>query len=136
MGRRLILDTNVLIAIERSDPEVLRELSPSDELAIAAVVRAELFTGIELAESSSLRESRMATVLAALSNVTILDYTEATANHHAKLLAHTKQTGRPRGNHDLIIAAHAAETKREVFSRDLKARFGELPGVVLAESAI
>ena len=136
MGRRLILDTNILIAIERSDPIILRQLSPTDELAIAAVVRAELLTGVELAESSELRESRMATVFAALSDVTILDYTEVTADHHAKLLAHTRKTGRPRGNHDLIIAAHAAETKREVFSRDQKARFGDLPGVNLSESSI
>ena len=31
--------------------------------------------------------------------------------------------------HDLIIAAHAAETGRTILSRDAKTRFGELPGV-------
>ena len=35
----------------------------------------------------------------------------------------------PRWAHDLIIAAHAAETGRMILSRDAKARFGELPGV-------
>ena len=35
----------------------------------------------------------------------------------------------PRGAHDLIIAAHAAETGRTILSRDAKARFGDLAGV-------
>jgi len=35
----------------------------------------------------------------------------------------------PRGAHDLIIAAHAAESGRLVLTRDDKARFGDLPGV-------
>jgi predicted nucleic acid-binding protein len=45
------------------------------------------------------------------------------------LLAHVRKSGTPRGAHDLIIAAHAAETGRTVASRDVKARFNDLPGV-------
>nr|WP_235433731.1 MULTISPECIES: hypothetical protein [Protofrankia] len=36
--------------------------------------------------------------------------------------------------HDLIIAAHAAETGRIVLSRDVKARFTDLPGVLAVEA--
>ena len=35
--------------------------------------------------------------------------------------------------YDLVIAAHAAQTGRTVVSRDAKARFGELPGVLALE---
>ena len=59
----------------------------------------------------------------------MLDYTEATAACHARLIAHARRTGAPRGAHDLIIAAHAAETDRMVLTLDAKARFADLPGV-------
>ena len=59
----------------------------------------------------------------------VLDYTQATAAHHGRLLAHVGRSGSPRGAHDLIIAAHAAQTGRTILSRDAKARFGALPGV-------
>lgn len=60
--------------------------------------------------------------------INVLDYTPATAAHHARLLAHVRTSGSPRGAHDLIIAAHAAETGL-LLTRDAKARFGDLPGV-------
>ncbi len=46
-----------------------------------------------------------------------------------RLLAHVRKSGTPRGAHDLIIAAHAAETGRTIVSKDAKARFSDLPGV-------
>ena len=48
---------------------------------------------------------------------------------HHPVLAHVRRSGSPRGAHDLIIAAHAAETGWMILSRDAKARFGDLPGV-------
>jgi predicted nucleic acid-binding protein len=35
---------------------------------------------------------------------------------------------------DLIIAAHAAETGRAVVTRDVKARFDNLPGVTVIDA--
>jgi hypothetical protein len=64
----------------------------------------------------------------------VLDYTPVAAAHHARLLAHVRRSGRPRGAHDLIIAAHAAETGRLVLTRDAKARFSDLPGILLGEA--
>jgi predicted nucleic acid-binding protein len=61
--------------------------------------------------------------------IDVLDYTAITAAQHGQLLAHVRKSGMPRGAHDLIIAAHAAETGRTVVSRDAKARFSDLPGV-------
>jgi tRNA(fMet)-specific endonuclease VapC len=52
------------------------------------------------------------------------------ARSHAVLLAHTRRTGRPRGTHDLIIAATAAARRREVVSDDVSG-FEDLPGVAL-----
>lgn len=130
MGRRLILDTNVLIEYERG---TLDELAfDADELAIAAITLAEYRTGIELADSAERARQRARALAAIVASVQVLDYTQSTAAHHARLIAHTRRTGRRRGAHDLIVAAHAVETGRVLISRDAAARFGDLPGVLMA----
>jgi tRNA(fMet)-specific endonuclease VapC len=123
VGRRLIFDTNTLIAYERGTMD--RSSLDEDELAIASVSVAEYRVGIEMADTAE----RARALVAITSAVDVLDYTQATAAHHGRLLAHVRRSGSPRGAHDLIIAAHAAQTGRTILSRDAKARFGELPGV-------
>jgi predicted nucleic acid-binding protein len=127
VGRRLILDTNILIAYERGTMD--RSSLDDDELAIASVSVAEYRVGIEMADTADRAAERARALVAITSAVDVLDYTQATAAHHGRLLAHVRRSGSPRGAHDLIIAAHAAQTGRTVLSRDAKARFGALPGV-------
>ncbi|MBO0901156.1 type II toxin-antitoxin system VapC family toxin [Cellulomonas sp. zg-ZUI222] len=127
MARRLILDTSTLIAYERGTVD--RASLDDDDLAIAAVTVAAFRTGIELADTAARAADRARVLAAITSAVTVLDYTERTAVEHARLIAHVRRTGEPRGAHDLIIAAHAAEDGRAVASYDLRARFGDLPGV-------
>lgn len=127
MGRRLILDTNVLIAYERGTID--RTLLRSDELSIAAITLAEYRVGIEMADTVERAATRSRWLDVVLAELEVLDYTRKTADHHARLLAHVRRTGQPRGAHDLVIAAHAAESGRTVLSRDAKARFEGLPGV-------
>lgn len=128
MGRRLIVDTNVLVAIERGRDAGLG-LRDDDEIVIAAITQAELRVGVLLAVDAEVGATRQEAVATMLDALDVLDYTPRTADHHAELLAHTRRTGTPRGAHDLIIAAHAAETGRGILSRDTTARFGDLPGV-------
>jgi len=132
MGRRLILDTNVLIAYERGTID--QSALDNDELAVAAITIAEYRVGIELADTIERAASRVRALAAIESTVDVLPYTNATAVHHARLIAHVRRTGNPRGAHDLIIAAHAAETGRVVLTRDLKAGFAELPGIVAIDT--
>ncbi len=132
MGRRLILDTVILIAYERGTMD--RSSLDDDELAVASVTVAEYRVGIEMADTADRAAERARALAAIMSAVDVLDYTQATAAHHARLLAHVRRTGTPRGAHDLIIAAHAAETGRTIVSRDAKARFGDLPGVTAIDA--
>lgn len=127
MGRRLILDTNVLIAYERGTID--RAALDDDELAIASVSVAEYRVGIELADTPERAAERARALTTITSVIDVLDYTATTAAHHGRLLADVRRSGTPRGAHDLIIAAHAAETGRTVVSRDVKARFNNLPGI-------
>jgi tRNA(fMet)-specific endonuclease VapC len=127
VGRRLILDTNVLIAYERGTID--RAALDEDELAVAAVSIAEYRVGIELADIPERAADRARALVAITSAVDVLDYTEATAASHARLIAYVRRAGKPRGAHDLIIAAHALQSDRIVLTFDAKARFGGLPGV-------
>lgn len=131
MGRRLILGTNVLIAYERGTLD--RATLDDDELAIGAVSVAEYRVGIELADSAERAADRARALAAITSVIDVLDYTETTAVQHARLIAHVRRTGTPRGAHDLVIAAHAAQTNRTILSYDAKARFADLPGVLAEE---
>lgn len=128
MGRRVILDTNVLIDYERGtiDPAAFDD----DEVAIASITVAEYRTGIELADTAERAAARSRALAAIVGAVEVLEYTEATAAVHARLIAHVRRSGARRGAHDLIIAAHAAQTERVLLSRDAVARFADLPGVI------
>jgi tRNA(fMet)-specific endonuclease VapC len=86
--------------------------------------------GVQMAEGRR-RKRRERFVAAVLDAVTIEVYDLNVADAHAALLAHVRQTGKPRGAHDLIIAATARAQARDVLSLD-RAGFGELPGVSLA----
>jgi tRNA(fMet)-specific endonuclease VapC len=127
VGRRLILDTKILIAYERGTMD--RSSLDDDELAIASVSVAEYRVGIEMSDTADRAAERAMALVAITSAVDVLDYTQGTAAHHGRLLAHVRRSGSPRGAHDLIIAAHAAQTGRTILSRDAKTRIGELPGV-------
>jgi tRNA(fMet)-specific endonuclease VapC len=132
VGRRLILDTNVLIGYERG--LVDRAALDDDELAIAAITVAEYRVGIELAGTPERAADRARALAAIQSAVQVLDYTEATAACHARLIAQVRTAGRPRGAHDLIVAAHAMQTDRIILTRDARAHFAGLPGVSCAEA--
>jgi predicted nucleic acid-binding protein len=131
VGRRLILDTNVLIAYERQTID--RTALDDDELAVAGLSIAEYRVGIELADTAERAANRARALAAITSVIDVLDYTETTATQHARLIAHVRRTGTPHGAHDLIIAAHAAQTGRTILSFDAKARFADFPDVHATE---
>jgi predicted nucleic acid-binding protein len=105
-----------------------------DELAVAAITIAEYRGGIELTDTAECAAARARALAAIESAVDVLAYTDTTAAQHVRLIAHVRRTGTPRGAHDLIIAAHAAETGRTVLTRDLKAGFTGLPGVLAIDA--
>jgi tRNA(fMet)-specific endonuclease VapC len=124
---RLIIDSNVLISAERSARSLDRLIADDDDTAIAAITAAELLVGVRLANDAH-RDRRAAFVRSVLDTIPVEIYDLAVARAHAELLAHTSVQGRPRGAHDLIIAATAVATGRVVVSTDA-AGFADLPGV-------
>lgn len=105
-------------------------IDDGDDVAVAAITVAELKVGVQLADGNR-RERRERFVEAVLDAVSIEPYDLDVAEVHAVLLAHARQAGKPRGAHDLIIAATARARGRKVVSGD-RSGFAELPGVSVA----
>lgn len=97
------------------------------DIVIAAITASELLVGVELADRRR-RATRRATVDAIVDAFDVVPFDLQTARHHAVLLAHARRSGRPRGAHDLHIAATARATGRILLTADATA-FDDLPGV-------
>jgi len=117
----------VLVAAERKGGLLDAAVDDDDDIAIAAVTVAELLVGVELADRRR-RPRREAFVTAVLDAVSIEPYDLDVARAHAALLSHVRREGRPRGAHDLIIAATGRARGREVVSGD-SGSFASLPEV-------
>lgn len=126
---RLLLDTTFLIDVERSSALLDEAIEDDDDVAIAAITVAELRVGVLLTEGRR-RKRRTDFVERVVSGIPVIAYDLDVAAAHGELLAEVRQQGRPRGAHDLIIAATARSTGRTVVTADVGA-FTDLPGVAV-----
>jgi tRNA(fMet)-specific endonuclease VapC len=104
-------------------------IEDEDDVVIAAITAAELLVGVELAEGKS-KQRRHAFVERIFATIPIEPYDLDVARRHASLLAHTRRSGRPRGAHDLLIAATALTHGRTVVTAD-PSGFDDLPDLTL-----
>jgi tRNA(fMet)-specific endonuclease VapC len=125
----LLLDTTFLIDAKRSNSILDELIEDEDDVAIAAITVAELQVGVELSKGKA-RHTRQELLDEVVASVPIVDYDLAVARAHAQLLMAVRRLGRPRGAHDLIIAATALSTNRSIVSADQTA-FVDLPGIVI-----
>lgn len=91
---RLIVDTGVLIAIERGRQLPTSVLPDDADIAIAAITASELLVGVELADEQR-KAARLATVEAILTTFDVIGFDIEIARQHAVLLAHARRSGRP-----------------------------------------
>ncbi len=124
---RLLLDTTFLIDAERPRGDLDDVIDDDDDVSIAAVTVAELRVGALLADRRH-QTARTDYVDDVIATIPVLDYDLDVAEAHARLLAEVRAQGRPRGAHDLIIAATAKAFDLLVVSADESA-FKDLSGV-------
>lgn len=124
---RLILDTTVLIAAERASADTDEVMGDDDDVAMAAVTVAELLVGVQLGRPEH-QAARRRYVDSLIDAIPIEPYDLEVARTHAALLAHVHEAGRPRGAHDLLIAATARKSGRTVVTADARG-FADLPRV-------
>ena len=114
MARRVILDTGVLIAIERGRLDVDTVLG-LDDAAIAAITAMELLVGVERADTAH-RQARAVRVEAILSTLPVEPYTVGIARVHGRLAVAAMAKGRPRSANDMMIAATAARNALPLYT--------------------
>lgn len=104
---RYLLDTNTCIYIIKRAPESVyrhfRTLRIGD-VGVSAVTYCELEFGI--ANSSRPEKNRLA-LMEFLAPLEVLDFPAAAATVYGSIRAHLQKKGKPIGNYDLLLAAHA-----------------------------
>lgn len=107
LALRYLLDTNICIYIAKHRPAAVRrrfEQSAPGALAMSVVTFGELRHG---AEKSELRDQALGTLTALAETITILALPAEAGTHYGQIRAALERTGKPIGNNDLWIAAHA-----------------------------
>ncbi|KAF0849233.1 type II toxin-antitoxin system VapC family toxin [Nocardia caishijiensis] len=126
---KLILDTGVLIAVDRGTVDLPQIISDDDNVAVASIVIAEYLTGLAGQTNPARQASAREFLTQFRAVVPSIPYDDTIAEQHAELLTCVRAAGTPRGAHDLIIAATARTTGRTLVTTDRRAKFEELPGV-------
>ena len=107
MAIRYLLDTNICIYIAKHNPASVRarfEQLSADVLAMSVITLGELQHG---AEKSQARSKSRAALKQLQSVIQVQPVTEAAAQHYGQIRSALERKGRPIGNNDLWIAAHA-----------------------------
>ena len=127
-----LIDSSVLVAIERGDLDLERRLAETadDAFAISVITASELLHGVHRAVAEARRAKREAWVEAILSTVPVLGFDLIAARVHARLAATLASSGATVGAHDLIIGATALGRGLGVVTRDLRS-FPRIPGLDL-----
>lgn len=126
MSGRLLLDTNIVIALFAQDTLVQDRLAASEEVFVPSVVLGELYYG---ARKSGRVRTNVARIdeFAASNAVLECDIETARQYGHIKNLLRTK--GRPIPENDIWIAAIAQQHQLTLISRD--EHFKEVDGLLL-----
>lgn len=127
---RYLLDTNICIYVKNHrPPEVLARFSklPPGKVVMSAITYGELCFGAE--KSAKPKETRkILEHLIALIPVLPLDATASL--HYGKIRQSLQASGKPIGNNDLWIAAHALAGKLILVTNN-EAEFKRVPGLKL-----
>ena len=125
-----LLDTNICIYIKNHrPPEVLKRFStlPPGKVAMSSITYGELCFGAE--KSAQPKETRQ--ILGHLiALIPVLPLDEGASLHYGKIRQQLQATGKPIGNNDLWIAAHALAGKLILVSNNV-AEFERVPGLKL-----
>lgn len=107
MSVRYMLDTNICIYIIKHHPVGVRqrfENLQAHQLVLSMVTFAELRYG---AEKSQVKEKALRSIEQLTKTIEIADLDERVGEHYAHISAQLERIGKPIGNNDLWLAAHA-----------------------------
>jgi tRNA(fMet)-specific endonuclease VapC len=126
---KLLLDTNICIAIINRDERVRSHLERSapSALRMSAVTLAELRFGV----AKSTQSKRGVTNLnALLSKVGVVPFDEAASTRYGELRALLERRGAPIGGLGMLIAAHALSMRWTLVTHNVR-EFRRVPGLTV-----
>jgi len=112
---KVLLDTNVVVAHFRNDPDLTARLADAAALYLPWVVLGELHFG---AQRSQQREEAVAQIHDFLRIAALLLPDENTAEHYGRVKAELAQIGKPIPDNDIWIAALARQYDLPLATRD------------------
>ncbi len=115
MSGRVLLDTNMVIALFAKEAIVQQHLAEADEVFLSSIVLGELYYG---AHKSSRVEVNIARIhrFAAAGAVLVCD--TATAQYYGAIKNHLRTKGHPIPENDIWIAATARQHQLTLVTRD------------------
>jgi len=124
MSGRVLLDTNIIIALFSGSNEVMEKLPTVSAVFVPSIAIGELYYG---ARKSAKFKANSARIDQFRSNSVILPADEETARHYGKLKDHLRSKGRPIPENDIWIASLAEQYRLTLISRDR--HFAEIAGL-------
>jgi len=115
MNGRVLLDTNIVIALFAQEAVVQQRLAAADEVFISSIVLGELYYG---AEKSSRVEANIARINTFAAGNAVLVCDTATAQFYGAIKNHLRAKGNPIPENDIWIAAIARQHQLTMVTRD------------------
>ena len=126
MSGRVLLDTNIVIALFANETVILQRLAATDEVFVPSIVLGELYFG---AYKSVRTDENIARINEFAANNTVLSGQLATAQRYGVIKHQLRSRGNPIPENDIWIAAIAMQYQLTLVTRD--AHFQNIDGLML-----
>jgi tRNA(fMet)-specific endonuclease VapC len=115
MSGRVLLDTNIVIALFAKEAVVQQRLAAVDEVFVSSIVLGELYYG---AQKSSQGETNIARVKTFAAANAVLGCDTATAQYYGAIKNRLRTKGHPIPENDIWIAATTQQYQLTLVTRD------------------
>lgn len=126
MSGRVLLDTNVVIALFAEKLAVAEKLTETEEVFVSSIVLGELYFG---ARNSARVEENVGRIAVFAQSSTVLRCDSSTAERYGHIKQQLKASGTPIPENDIWISATAVQFGLTLISRDK--HFGAVKGLKL-----
>jgi tRNA(fMet)-specific endonuclease VapC len=116
MNGKLLLDTNIVIALFSNEEQVIKELKHAPAIYVPSIVLGELYFG---ANKATQTEANLEKIANFASLNTILNCDAETARYYGRIKYELRLKGRPIPENDVWIAAIARQHDLTLISRDI-----------------
>ena len=115
MSGRILVDTNIVIALFAKEVVVQQHLAEADEVFLSSIVLGELYYG---AQKSAHVETNISRINMFAAGSSVLGCDTVTAQHYGVIKDYLRTKGRPIPENDIWIAATAKQYHLTLVTRD------------------